>query len=423
MNDSIDLGRLVRGVVRWWPVLVGLALLGALAGLVVSQFLPPVYEAATTVVVTTPKLKTDFDSRFRSTLDLSLSTSLNRTFFSLIKNAELEERVAEVLSDVLTANEKEPGELLKLVEATQVGGDTSYFAIKAQHRDPAVAQRLADTWAKLYVAQIDQLYGFPVEGSEEIGSSLAGAEERLAAAEAALETLQTEAGVGLVDNVQYPASLSRSTGLTEARNLFGLYERYGAAGQALEHKNLTLGAYMAGRDILSLLIQKADALSGQNGAKGQDLPLELLSSQEVLASRGNLDPAVLSAKDVGAVRDALEAEAEALDGLVSSLQTDVTALQADLADRARQLAEAVRERALAEESYIILSLKQMELETQAQVGDTWLQVVSQAQLPTDPVAPKKLLNVAVGGVLGLLVGVLAAVLLMNLTTRRQGVGS
>jgi len=413
MDDTIDLGRLVRGVVRWWPLLLALALVGALSGYLVSRLLPPVYEAKTTMVVTTPKLKTDFDSRFRSTLELGLSTSLNRTFFTLIKNAELEERVRNAMGDALTAEEQEPGELLKLVEATQIGGDTSYFAVEARHHDPEIAQRLADTWAKLYVAQIDEVYGFPPEGAQEIGSSLVGAEARLSAAEEALETFQTETGMGLVDNVQYPASLSRSTGLTEARNLFGLYERYGASGQALELKNLTLGRYVAGRDTLNLLIQQAGALAGKSGATGRDLPLELLSSNEVLVARGNLDPSDLGRQDVVSVRRALQAEAQALDELIDSLQEDVVTLQAELAARARQLAGAVRERALAEESFIIISLKQMELDTQAQVGDTWLQVVSGAQQPEEPVGPNKLMSAAVGGVLGLLLGVLAAVLLTN----------
>jgi len=423
MDDTIDLGRLVRGVVRWWPLVIGLALLGALSGYLVSWLMPPVYEASTTVVVTTPKLNADFDSRFQSTLELGLSTSLNRTFFTLIKNVELEERVRSAMGDTLTEKEKEPGELLKLVEATQVGGDTSYFAIEVRHQDPGIAQRLADTWARLYVAQIDEIYGFPAERGEEIGTSLVGAEARLSAAEEALAALQTETGMGLVDNVQYPASLSRSTGLTDARNLFGLYERYGASGQALELKNLTLGRYVAGRDTLNLLVQKAGALTGQSSATGRDLPLELLSSNEVLVARGNLDPSELAAQDIGSVRGVLQAEAQALDELIGSLQDDVVTLQAELAGRARQLAGAVRERALAEESYIIHSLKQMELETQAQIGDTWLQVVSPAQLPQVPVAPKKLLNAAVGGVLGVLLGVLAGVLLTNTASRRQGARS
>jgi succinoglycan biosynthesis transport protein ExoP len=422
MNGTIDLGRLVRGVVRRWPVVLALALLGALSGYVISRLLPPVYEASTTVVVTTPKLKADFDSRFQSTLDLGLSTSLNRTFFSLIKNAELEGRVRNAMGDSLSPKEKEPGELLRLVMATQVGGDTSYFAIEVRHQDPDVAQRLADTWTRLYVAQIDEIYGFPVEAAQEIGASLAGAEAKLAAAEAALEDLQTETGMGLVDNVQYPASLSRSTGLTDARNLFGLYERYGASGQALEQKNLTLGSYVAGRDTLNLLIEEADALAGQSNATGQDLPLELLLSREVLVARGKLDTRELARQDIASVRQALQAEAQDLDELIGSLQADAVRLQAELADRARLLAGTVRERALAEESYIIHSLKRMELETQARLSNTWLQVVSEAQRPKDPVAPQKLLNAAVGGVLGLLIGVLAAVLLTNMATRRQGAG-
>jgi uncharacterized protein involved in exopolysaccharide biosynthesis len=83
----------------------------------------------------------------------------------------------------------------------------------------------------------------------------------------------------------------------------------------------------------------------------------------------------------------------------------------------------VRERQLAEESYIILSLKEREVETQARFEDSWLQVVSPAQLPNEPVAPSVPTNTAVGGVLGGLLGVLAALLLVLRSEARQSAHS
>jgi uncharacterized protein involved in exopolysaccharide biosynthesis len=117
--------------------------------------------------------------------------------------------------------------------------------------------------------------------------------------------------------------------------------------------------------------------------------------------------------------DALRAEAESLEGIIIALQVDVRALQAKLAEKQRQLIELVRERQLAEESYIILALKLQEIETQTQLQDSWLLVVSPAQLPRAPVSPKVLVNIAVGGVLGSLLGVLAALLMALRSEARQ----
>ena len=411
MSETVDLSGYVRAVIHRWPVIVTLAIIGALAGFFISRALPPVYEAGATLLVTTPKFRADFDSRFRSTLDLGLNRELNRTLFNLIHNQALEARVIQAMGDALTPEERAPGVLAQRIMAWQVGGDTSYFQIKVRHRDPAIAQRLVNTWANEYVAQINELYGLPTEAEEDIEASLASAQERLSEAEAKLEAFQRETGMGLVDNIQYPASLSRRTGLTEARNLFGLYERYGARGEALESKNLTLGSYLAARDMLKLLIEQAEALQGHGNAKGRDLPLELLSENEVLITRGRLDPAVLATQNISAVLDELRAEAEALEGIIAALEADVRALQAELAEKHRQLAELIRERRLAEESYIIFALKEKEIETRTGVQDSWLQIVSPAQLPEEPAGPNVLLDTAVGGMLGMLLGVLAAVLM------------
>jgi hypothetical protein len=282
-----------------------------------------------------------------------------------------------------------------------------------------MAQLLVNSWASEYAAQVNELYGFPVEAGGEIVDTLAAAKVELAEAEKDLEAFQRETGVGLVDSVQYPASFTRQSGLTDARNLFGLYERYGASGDTFEIKNVTLASYMASADVLALLIGQAEALQGQAQAVGSDLPLELLDSTEVLTARGRLDPAVLATQDITTVLQALRSEAQALAGTIEPLQADVASLQAELAEKQRQLTELVRERQLAEESYIILALKDQEVETQTQLEDSWLQVVSPAQLPKEPVAPSVPINTAIGGVLGGLLGVLAALLLGQRAESRQ----
>jgi len=317
------------------------------------------------------------------------------------------------MGDLLPEEERLPGKVIQRISVTQVGGDTSYFQIKARHREPQMARLLAKTWADVYAAQINALYGFAVETEGDVEISLAAAEAKLGEAAAALEAFQAETGTGLVDNIQYPASFSRQSGLTDMRNLFGLYERYGAAGDALEVKNLTLGGYLGARDVLSLLIGEGEALEGQSTALGNSLPLELLGTSEVMTNRGRIDPAALASEDISTVLVALRVETEQLEGIIAALQDDVGSLQVELASRQRQLTELVRDRQLAEESYIILALKEQEIAVQTQMQDSWLQVVSPALLPTVPVAPSALIDTAVGAVLGGLLGVLAALLLMR----------
>ena len=113
MNDMIDLGRYVRAVVRRWPVVLALVVIGVLAGYTVSQVLPPVYQAGTTLLVTTPKLTASFDARLRSTLELGLNRELQRTLYNLIPNRALEARVVEKLGEALPSPQRVPGALLE----------------------------------------------------------------------------------------------------------------------------------------------------------------------------------------------------------------------------------------------------------------------------------------------------------------------
>ena len=410
MEDIIDIGRYIRALVRRWPVILLLTLVGALVGYGVSRLLPPVYEASSMLLITTPKFRADFDTRFRSTLELGLNRDLSRTFFNLLINPELERRVSQRLSDRFTEEERKPGALATHIRTRQIGGDSSFLAVFAQADTPEKAQELANLWAEVYVNQINELYGLPSQADQDIEASLAEAKANLKQAEAALEAFQAQTGVGLVDNVQYPASLSRQTGLTQQQNLFGLYERYGARGQELEQMNLTLGSYLAALDVLDFLIGEAESLAASRGSTGADLPLEMLN-QGVLQQRGQLDVATLRAAPLAKVLAALQGEREALRQTVDRLQAQLQQLQGELAAKSRELANLVRQRKLAEESYLIFSLKQAELNTRSKIQDSWFEIVSKADMPTTPVAPRPLLSSAVGTVLGFLMGVLAALLL------------
>jgi len=106
----------------------------------------------------------------------------------------------------------------------------------------------------------------------------------------------------------------------------------------------------------------------------------------------------------------LEARREEVGALIGegSLQQEILKLQEQLErERARQR-ELTQARDLAWETYQTLARKEAEVQVATQVRDTEVRFAVPAVEPKYPVAPKKKLNVAIAGVLGLMVGVFGA---------------
>ena len=98
MEDILDIDRYLRGLLRRWWLVMGLAILGVITAVVVTLLLPKTYRATTKILVTTPKLRAQFDSRLLSTTDVGLNRDLHRTFLALANTRELEDQVlAELL--------------------------------------------------------------------------------------------------------------------------------------------------------------------------------------------------------------------------------------------------------------------------------------------------------------------------------------
>jgi len=408
MEEIFDIERYTRGLRQRWWLIVGLALLGVVVAAVLSLVLPKTYQATTRILVTTPKLRAQFDSRLLSTTDLGLNRDLHRTFVSLARTRDLEDQVRERLGDEVPPELRPVGKLRDMISVTQLEGTSALYELTARGRDPAFVQELASVWAEEYVSLINNLYGLSSESKTDLDADLVKASEHLSQAEKALRAFQGRTGVGLVDNIQYPATLSRKAGLTQRQNLFGLYERYGAQGTTLQAKSTTLGLYQAALDDVNLVL--AAASEQADTAPASKLPLELLSQSDVLTQRLNLDR--LEDGTVGTVKAALEGERSRLEDTIRRLQADLEELTLHLSEQSQELATLVRDQALAEETYIILSLKQSENQTQAAVADSWMEIVDSARLPDKPVSPNLPLNVLSGGLLGALLGILGALLLV-----------
>ena len=181
MEDEIDLRSYVAALLKYKYWIIGTALIAAVAGLVVSLLLPPVYQATALVAVIAPRYTMQFDPRVET------STSISRPYRAYPALAVGDEVLA-ALSDELgadlgpstwtvTALRKR----LTAVNAT----DLSMIELRARTPDPASAAQIVNRWAQLFVERANDLYG-------QDKGDLAFFEAQLAEAEAALSKAEQD---------------------------------------------------------------------------------------------------------------------------------------------------------------------------------------------------------------------------------------
>jgi len=91
-----------------------------------------------------------------------------------------------------------------------------------------------------------------------------------------------------------------------------------------------------------------------------------------------------------------------------TLQREILQLQEELEREQARKRELTQARDLAWETYQTLARKEAEVGVAVQVTDTEVRLAVRAFKPEEPVAPKKKLNIAIAGVLGVMVGVFGA---------------
>jgi len=127
--------------------------------------------------------------------------------------------------------------------------------------------------------------------------------------------------------------------------------------------------------------------------------------------------------DLDTLISVLEARREEVQSPISegSIQQEVLQLQEQLEQEEARRRELTQARDLAWDTYQTLARKAAEVEISAQVTDTEVRFAVPAVEPRSPIAPKKKLNIALAGVLGLMVGVFGAFMMEYFERPRQAV--
>jgi succinoglycan biosynthesis transport protein ExoP len=405
VEEEIDLRAYVDVLVRNWKWIAGLTLIAAITAGIVSFLLPPIYEARALVVVTEPRYLMRFDPRFE-TVDSVHDAS--KAYPALATGDDLLRELITTLGGSLTERERTLPAFTEMVEASS-GGDPSLIELKVRSQDAEKAAMIANAWAELYVEHLNDLYSQSSAEEHFFEEQLQAAEEGLQAAEAALVAYQAQnLAAVLQTRIQAKqATLSRHLYLNDSIEL--VIQDALSLKERLRLREGEEAGSLA--DDLAAMLLELDTLSGKG-----ELPIEVQIAGGQSVSNRTVKQQIAFLDDLVTT---LRTKKEAIEEAMEALWPEILALQGQFEEARAEERRLQLGRQLAEEVYQTLSRKAEEarIAAQSEVGD--VRLASRAAVPVKPVAPKKKLNVAVAGALGLMVGVFGAFALEYFQSPRE----
>lgn len=399
MEEEIDLREYIDVIVRRWKWILGITLVAVVTAAIVSFFLlAPVYEAKAGVVIVKSRSEIAFEPKYRTLTEEDIA-SRRKALEALVKSSSVAAEVIAKLGSTLEPEEREVEALLGTVE-TESNGDL--IGIKVKGRDPSKIAAIASAWGEAYEEYVNELYGGGLQSPGDIQS-------QVVEAESSYKEVQD--------------ALAKFTGDNQIDTLT----------QEIGAKQNTLADYYTTKQSLDLLIADARALRDQSRqetassptGKGNSLSIMLLqASAFTLLSPGLPVQLQISFDERAAMESSVEEQIQNLNALLSilevrqeevqslidegTLQQEILQLQEQLERERARKQELTSARDLAWETYNTLARKEAEVGVASQVTDTEVRFAVRAVEPKAPVAPKKKLNIAIAGVLGLMVGVFGA---------------
>lgn len=197
-TDGIDLSRYISTLWKRWPEIVlttlAVILLTALAVWAFKLLTPRIYEAIATVAIVRTSTDVSLDERF-TTEQQSLDVDSRRmALIALVSSGEIAQQVIDELGDALPTSLQDPAALLDTIESEMAlaggrAGQSDLINIKARTDSPQTSALIANTWAKAYVQQVNNIYGkVPDELLASVEAQLAEAQQTYEQAQSRLES-------------------------------------------------------------------------------------------------------------------------------------------------------------------------------------------------------------------------------------------
>ena len=391
MEEEIDLRPYIEALISKWYWIVGAAVVAGVVAFIVSSFLPPSYEATALVAVTQPTEIVEFDTRIRALEDSQPLKAYPEIAMSDDLMLALLPEVSAFDPEIQSVED-----LRELVEAA-TGADSNLVRLTVTHGDPEFAAGLVNQWAELFVTKSNQIYG--TQGGDQLRfyeQQTEAAAVELNVAEQALIAFQARNRASILGNQLSSLVQIQSDYLSDQRQIILLTQDVQALRDQLAQQ--PNNAEITFSDQLVSMSLQAKAFGAQGG-----IPVQFqLESAEALVNSdraGQLD-------FLDALIRTLAARLLQIDEALAELEPRILTLQAEKQEINTESSQVQRDYTLAEETYTTLTRKVEEERITSQDTNSGVKLVGRTAVPEEPVGPRKLVNVIIAGMLGVMLAVM-----------------
>jgi succinoglycan biosynthesis transport protein ExoP len=444
MEEEIDLRRYVEVLLKYKFWIAGLAVLAVAVAFVVASRRPAVYEAQASLAMLRVRSEMTLEPKFitLSEEDVSPRTdikSLRETLVTLVESPSVAAAVSQQLEEQLNGVAES---IRKLQAKVTVGNKGDLITIQARDQDPQLAAAIANAWAQQAEVYVNSIYGQTSQPVQELQTQFQDVQDKYLAAQADLEVFLAQNQIPELEReVKHHQDLIAGYQASLTNNEAAVYDK------ALENNLRILTNYYAElanteRVLVNARVFYEELHSGgaaaewsralafiglQNrafGVDGQQLQITLagdapaMEAQDVEQLIRVLEEKAVDVRaaivqqeqrmfEAGEVTLAASGETP-LGQRIQSLTLEMLNLQSQLEAESARQRELTQARDLAWEAYQTVARKLAEAEVAVQVPGSEVRLATQALRPERPVARGRLMNTAIAGMLGLMVGTFGA---------------
>lgn len=407
MEEEISLRELIETIINGKVIIAATTIIAVLISGVLSFFvLTPTYRATATLMVKQPNIQAaPADNPLSILLDsLSQFPMLTMdTFRTQVKNPQVLQSVLDRMDNI---DEKMTLETFANKISVNAAQNTNLLEISVADRDPAKAADIANIIAQEFIKFINEQNKQRMsQSSEFLRSQMDVENEKLERAVNQLkEFLAQPPGVDeLKQDIEANLAILTSFKTAVVSKEIELEQARASLASALRELENTPRTHVVKKSVIDEPLLSG-IIRDSNDKETAELAKLTLETEEI-------NPVYISLSERAAAERIniayLEAELKGLKREISNISRNLENLQALYAHKKithDQLEQKVDKRRNTYQAFAA-KYEETRIAATAEMGDNTVTIVSQAQIPEVPIAPNKKLNVAVAGVLGLMIGI------------------
>ncbi len=391
-DQEIDLRPYVTAVMDKWVWILGMGIIAAVLGFVVSSLMAPTYEATALVAITEPRQRVQFDSRIQTVND----TQPLKAYPELALSDAL---LVDLLDQLPEAGDITLVQLRSKLEA-EPGTDPSLLKLTANDGSPEMAARLANSWAGLFVIWANEIYGD--QGDEQLlffEAQLAEAGEELRISEQALIEFQATNRSSILLNQLLAVQQTQADYLAKQRQTDLILQDVGSL--LTEEGNNSTSGQARIEQLASILLQ-VRALGGVANSVTSTMPWQIQMNVDSQSSMSQEELRTVLSN----LQSILLAQSSQIEERLAEIEPQILSVQQQKQAADVEESRLRRDFDVATETYTTLARTVDEKRITSEDTTSGVKLASETAVPEEPSGPRRGLITLLAGLLGMLVGTL-----------------